>query len=154
MVKAWLLFSFAVTLSAACGSVGASAARPPNPELALAVSAHRARFLAMTRGDLAALDTLLADDAIYVHTSGRVETKAQFMESLRSRRLVYESIEVTEAQMRWLAPSVAVVAGQARMRVTVADAKQEFDIRFTDVLAERGGRWQTVVWQSTRLPGS
>jgi hypothetical protein len=86
--------------------------------------------------------------------AGRVESKAQFMESLRSRRLVYESIVVTEAQMRWLAPSVAVVAGQARMRVTVADAKQEFDIRFTDVLAERGGRWQTVVWQSTRLPGS
>jgi hypothetical protein len=40
------------------------------------------------------------------------------------------------------------------MRVTVANMQQEFNIRFTDVLAERNGRWQTVVWQSTRLPGS
>jgi Domain of unknown function (DUF4440) len=87
-----------------------------------------------------------------VHTTGRVETKVEFIESLRSRRLVYDSIEVGDVETRWLAPTVAVVAGQARMRVTVADMKQEFDIRFTDVLVDRGGRWQTVVWQSTRVP--
>jgi hypothetical protein len=27
-----------------------------------------------------------------------------------------------------------------------------FGVRFTDVYANKGGRWQMVTWQSTRLP--
>jgi hypothetical protein len=108
----------------------------------------------MSRGDLAALDTLLAADALYTHTTGRVETKAQFLESLRSRRLFYDFIELRASQARWLAADVAVISGQARMWITAADTRQEFDIRFTDVLVRRRGHWQTAVWQSTRLPPS
>jgi hypothetical protein len=28
----------------------------------------------------------------------------------------------------------------------------KFGVRFTDVYARRGGQWQMVVWQSTKLP--
>jgi hypothetical protein len=27
-----------------------------------------------------------------------------------------------------------------------------FSVRFTDVYANKGGQWQMVAWQSTRLP--
>jgi hypothetical protein len=27
-----------------------------------------------------------------------------------------------------------------------------FSVRFTDVYANKGGQWQMVTWQSTRLP--
>jgi hypothetical protein len=28
----------------------------------------------------------------------------------------------------------------------------DFGVRFTDVYAKRNGKWQMVVWQSTKLP--
>lgn len=116
------------------------------------VAVEQARFAAMTRADIAALDTLLADDLIYTHTTGRVETKEQFLESLRVRRIHYERISPHDLQLRRPTSDVAVITGRARIEVTLADGRQEFDIRFTDVLVRRGDRWQTAIWQSTRLP--
>ena len=113
---------------------------------------EQARFAAMTRADVAALDTLVADDLVYTHSTGRVETKEQFLASLRERRIVYERISLQDVQVRRPTPDVAVVTGRARVWLTLADTRQEFDIRFTDVLVRSGNRWQTAVWQSTRLP--
>ena len=115
------------------------------------LAAEQARFAAMTRADIAALDTLLAGDLIYTHTTGNVETKEQFLESLRVRRIHYERITPRELQLRRPTSNVAVITGRARVGVTLADGRQEFDIRFTDVLVRRGDRWQTAIWQSTRL---
>ena len=116
------------------------------------LAVERARFAAMTRADVAALDTLLAADLVYTHSTGRVETKEQFLTSLRTRRIVYERINPDELQVRRPTPDVAVITGRARVWVTLADTRQEFDIRFTEVLVRSGDRWQTSIWQSTRLP--
>jgi ketosteroid isomerase-like protein len=46
--------------------------------------AEHDRFAAMVRGDLTALDTLVADDLGYTHTDGVTQTKAEFLETVRS----------------------------------------------------------------------
>lgn len=150
------LFQFALIIltPAAC------AAPLQTPRMAVAVDSFRnsvleaegARFLAMTNVDFAALDTLLADDLLYTHTSGLSETKSAFLESLRSGRLRYVSIKPTELQVTPLGPDAAVVTGRSRMRLSSGTEVRDFDIRFTDVLVRHGRRWRTVVWQSTRVP--
>ena len=42
------------------------------------------RFEAMRRGDWAALDATLADDLTYVHSTARLESKAEHMANLRA----------------------------------------------------------------------
>jgi hypothetical protein len=45
-----------------------------------------------------------------------------------------------------------VLTGVARISVTSGGKLNKFGVRFTDVYARRGGKWQMVTWQSTRLP--
>jgi len=46
----------------------------------------------------------------------------------------------------------AIVTGQSRMTVVNAGQEMKVHLRFTDVWVRRGGGWQMVAWQSTKLP--
>jgi hypothetical protein len=109
------------------------------------------RFQAMMQADTAVLDSILSDELTYIHTSGQVDTKAQFIEALRSGELKYESISPDDVKVR-IHKAAAVVAGHARMKVKSRGQTQSFSIRFLDVYARRNDRWQMVAWQSTRVP--
>lgn len=105
----------------------------------------------MTEGDIPALEQLLADDLIYTHTDARVQTKAEFIRSLRTGELRYVSIEPENTEVR-LYGTTAVVTGRAAMKVRSEGRESSFQIRFIDVYVRRKGQWQMVAWQSTRLP--
>ena len=45
-----------------------------------------------------------------------------------------------------------VLTGVARISVMSNGRPNTFRVRFTDVYANKGGQWQMVTWQSTRLP--
>jgi hypothetical protein len=113
--------------------------------------AESQRFAAMTRQDFVALDSLLGDELQYTHTSGQTETKAQFLETLRSQRIVYLSISPSDVRVLSLSDTATVITGRSRMRLRASPANLEFDIRFIDVLVRRGHHWVSVRWQSTRI---
>jgi len=87
----------------------------------------------MTHGDLSALDTLLADDLLYTHTNGLVETKASFIESVRTRRVVYSVILPSDLRVTPLGVEAVLVTGRSRMRLG-GEGVREFEIRFIEVL--------------------
>ena len=105
------------------------------------------RIEAMTKGDTQALEGILADDLIYTHTTARLDTKASFIESIKSGRTNYKSVERKDVEVRQLGDT-AVVTGHAKFHV----GDNTFEARFTDVYAKRNGAWQMVAWQSTRVP--
>lgn len=113
--------------------------------------AEEQRFTAMTKPDFAALDTLLDNDLTYVHTSGELQTKAEFVAMLRSGDLVYESISPSEVHFR-VHEDMAVANGRSQMRVRSASGESTFEIRFIEVYVRHGRRWLLTAWQSTRLP--
>src|SRR5438045_9544189 len=63
-----------------------------DPRVGDVVRAEGARFAAMKSRDFAALDTLLADDLAYTHSSGETDTKTSLVAALREGRLVYVAI--------------------------------------------------------------
>ena len=149
MIRRTVGLSAVTTLAAACAALSA---RPPaRPEEAVVRAVEQRRFEAMTSGDLRALDTLLADDLTYTHTTGKVDTKASLLEDLRAGRLVYDSIAPAETHVHVFG-NAATVAGMARMKVRANGEARRFGIRFTETYVNRRGRWQLVAWQSTRLP--
>lgn len=110
------------------------------------------RTEAMVMGDLAALDRLLADDLSYVHSSTKVDTKASFIENLRSGASKYKAFQREEANTRVFGDA-AVNTGVATVSVeNQGQAPATFKIRYTNVWVNRGGKWQMVAWQATRLP--
>lgn len=124
---------------------------PAGPREAL-LAANAARFTAMVRQDLAALDTLLAPELTYVHTDGGLQSKAEFLTTLRTGRLRYQSIRPDDLQTR-LYGEMGLVTGRSRMRVKAGQELLRFSIRFTALYQRRGTGWVLVAWQATRLPG-
>jgi hypothetical protein len=114
----------------------------------LAVNA--ARFRAMVRDDLRGLDTLLAPELTYIHSDGGLESKAQFLATLRTGRLRYRAIDPTELEAR-LYGAVGVVTGRSRMEVKVGSEPLRFSIRFTAGYRRAGNQWLLVAWQATRI---
>jgi len=115
------------------------------------LSADDGRFEAMVRGDWAALDAALADDLTYVHSTARLESKAEHVANLRAGKPHYRGIAPRERQVR-VHGRVGVVNGVSEMHVENAGKEQRFIIRYLAVYAMAGERWRLIAWQSTRQP--
>ncbi len=110
-----------------------------------------ARFQAMLNADVVALNDVLADDLVYAHTTGTIDTKSSMIDNIGSGAVNYELIEPTDSKIR-LFGDVAVVTGSANMRVSAGDQLYELSIRFIEVYVAQDEQWQLVSWQSTRIP--
>lgn len=108
------------------------------------------RITAMVAADTATLNRILADDLTYTHSTGRTESKAQFIASIKSGAIRYQTFNRDDVSVRTY-ESAAVVTGTAKVKVTSGGQEQAFLIRFVDVYVKRKGSWQMVAWQSTRL---
>lgn len=109
------------------------------------------RFAAQQKADTSALDRLLAPDLSYAHSSGKLDTKASFIDSIRTAAIHYAVIEAPEDQSIRVYDSTAVVTGHCRLTVGPPGQEQRIHLRYTDVWVKRAGAWQMVAWQSTRL---
>jgi uncharacterized protein (DUF885 family)/ketosteroid isomerase-like protein len=112
---------------------------------------ERRRFAAMVAQDTKALEPMLAEELRYVHSTGQVESKAQFLETIRSGRLRYLSIEVRELDVRRHGDT-AIITGLISAQGATGSAPVDLELRYTDAYVNRAGRWQLLAWQSTRLP--
>jgi ketosteroid isomerase-like protein len=115
------------------------------------IELDKKRMQAMSEKDVTTLETLLADDLIYTHSSARVDSKQSLIANMISGATVYSSIEPSEVRAQDLGDTV-VLTGVAWIKVASQGRQLEVGVRFTDAYAKRSGRWQMVVWQSTRLP--
>ncbi|MDH3603478.1 MAG: nuclear transport factor 2 family protein [Candidatus Tectomicrobia bacterium] len=109
------------------------------------------RMDAMSKKDIATLNALLSDDLIYTHSSARLDTKQSLIGAMESGATVYTSVEPSDVKAQDLGDAV-VLTGAARISVMSNGNPNNFGVRFTDVYVNRGGQWQMVAWQSTRLP--
>lgn len=130
--------------------IGAGAAAAADPEREVREVDDR-RFAAMVRADTAELDRLLADDLTYTHSTGAVETKAQFLAAISAPTIRYRSIEPSERRVR-VYGDAAVITGAAAVQVTSGGQDLALRMRFTAVYVRRAGAWKLAAWQSTRLP--
>jgi ketosteroid isomerase-like protein len=115
------------------------------------IELDKKRMTAMAQKDLATLNELIADDLVYTHSSARLDTKASLIGNMEGGSTVYTSVVPSDVKAQDLGDTV-VLTGSCRISVNSGGRPNSFGVRFTDVYAKRGGRWQMVTWQSTRLP--
>lgn len=113
-------------------------------------AAQRERFEAMMHQDVSALDTLLDDDLSYIHTGGDLQTRSQFINTIRKQELIYESIAPSDVRVR-VYDGLALATGRSQMRVRNSAGLNSFAIRFTEVYVRRDGHWLLTAWHATRL---
>jgi ketosteroid isomerase-like protein len=115
------------------------------------LKADERRFEAMRKGDWAGLDAVLADDLTYVHSTARLESKAEHVANLRAGKPHYRGIAPRERRAR-VHGSIGVVNGVSEMHVENGGKEQRFTVRYLAVYAKSGEQWRMIAWQSTRQP--
>jgi ketosteroid isomerase-like protein len=115
-------------------------------------SALQDLYRAMLAHDIAALDALLTDDTVYVHSTGLAETKTAFLQGVRDGLYEYQVVRPISERIQQ-SGDIAVVytvldfqggpRGQTHPPVTLIT---------TLVWALRDNAWRMTVRQATRLP--
>ena len=109
------------------------------------------RFEAMRKQDWPSLEDSLADDLTYVHSTARLESKAEHVGNLKAGKPFYRGIAPRERKAR-VHGTIGVVNGVSEMHVENAGKEQRFTVRYLAVYSKMGATWRMIAWQSTRVP--
>jgi hypothetical protein len=115
--------------------------------------AEHQRFEAMMKGDLVALDTLLDEELTYVPGKGSIQSRKEFIDAIKKRSLVYDSIAAHDVRVR-VYHGLALATGRAEQHVRNGKGSSKFTVRFTEVYVRREGRWLLTAWEARRLVSS
>lgn len=128
----------------------ARSASPGDPVPVLA--AEDARFAAMVAADAGEMRHWFAEDLVYVHSTGQVESRDQLIESITSGRTRYVTVTPVERQVVPLGTAAAAVRGRGRFQVTAGANALDLQIRYLAVYGKQDGVWRLRSWQSLRNP--
>jgi len=112
---------------------------------------ERDRFRAMVDGDGELLDTLLAENASYVHTNGKRETKRQFIDAITAGRRRYRQIEIQSQDVMPGGRDTWIVYGRALLEMESKNGALLFPIAYTAIHIQVDGQWQLLAMQATRV---
>ena len=146
--KKWAL----VVLGAAVACGWGAAARAGDVESAVLAS-HDKRIALTIAGDRAGLAAMMTDDLTYTHSSGIEESKAEFLDGLKSGKYLYREIAPRGRKVR-VHGDAAIVSGPAHVVIEPGGKRTEIDLYFTELYVKEGGQWRMALWHSTRLPAA
>jgi len=134
----------------AAALLGGASAQADGPEQAV-LAAQDKRVALTIAADVAALGAMMTDDLTYTHSSANVDTKATFLEALRSGKSKYTSITFEDRRVR-LHGDTAIVSGTSHVLVTAGGRDLDIRLRFTELYLKQSGAWKMALWHSTRVP--
>lgn len=124
------------------------------PAVISALRADKARLAAMVAGNGEALARLLSDQLRFVHSDGRVESKADYVRNLKAGDTEYADAKTSELETMQVSPDVVVVLGEQEMRKRLGSTWSEIKLRYLAVWRNENGTWRMVAWQSARPSGN
>jgi hypothetical protein len=118
-----------------------------------ALKAEEARYAAQLANDFVAMERLFGDELVYIHSSTTLDTKASFIESMRSGAVKYRKMTRGDVKVRTYG-CIAIVTGRGSFEVTARGQDLKLELLFHAVWAKRASGVQFVSWQATRLPAA
>lgn len=142
-------FLFAAALSAAVAATTAAAGPPPSAEAEVR-AAEKAWTAAIKAKDGKALEMLLSDELIYAHSTGIVDSKKDYITKVTSGRQLYAGADHETIAVKPYGDTVIV---HARMHMWGTNQAGKFDdiVMAMHTWLKRGGRWQLVAHQTTKI---
>jgi len=117
-------------------------------EIGLREAARRRAVLAK---DLGALEDLLDDQLVYVHSSGVADTKTSYLDGLRTG--IWNYHRVGSSQERYVFHGeTALVFCRLSIDITVSGTYKSFESNALMVWVFSSGRWRLAAVQSSGIP--
>jgi uncharacterized protein DUF4440 len=104
---------------------------------------------AMLASDTDTLRTLIAEGAIYIHSSGVVDSDETYLAPLKSGEASYESIDMQLSAARRLTCDTYLLAGRAAIGLVHQGKRIPLDNLFMMVWKKSLTGWMMATWQST-----
>ena len=115
-------------------------------------AADDARVAAMTSADPAKLAAAFSDDLIYVHSSGKQDTKASLTAAIISGKSPYHSIDFEQREFREVVPGLVLEHGRCLVKLGKAAPYSDLRLSFLASYRLEKGAWRFIAWQSCKLP--
>lgn len=107
--------------------------------------------LAMVSGDRSALENVAAEKLSYGHSSGKLEDKAAFVESIASGKSDFVSIELTNQTVQ-LSGKTALVRHQLHAKTNDGGKPGEVNLGILLVWQLQKNQWKLLARQAYKLP--
>jgi ketosteroid isomerase-like protein len=117
------------------------------------VVADQARIAALLSRDRRALEDILSDQLIYVHSSGREETKQLYVDRVAKGEYDYRSFVITRRDLRVL-NDLVFDNGDSEVDIVVNGQLREIAGRYLMIWKKEDGRWQLFRFHSAPIPRS
>lgn len=108
------------------------------------------RYAAMLASDVSTLDALLSDRLVYCHSNAERDTKATYLERVRNKTFIYESLEHPEENII-VTSDAAVVVGAMIGKGLWGGKIHELRNAALAVWAREAEGWRLVAYQPTPI---
>jgi len=108
------------------------------------------RAAAVVKGDVATLEKQTSDDYSLINMNGQMSGKAQMVNAFKTGQSKLTSDELSDMKVR-VYGSTAVITGKADVKGMLGGKDATGQIMFTRVYVKKGGQWQSVAFQQTRV---
>jgi ketosteroid isomerase-like protein len=108
---------------------------------------------AQVKGDGAALKRLLADDYLLINSRDIRENKTEFIGDYTAPGFTMDPFRI-EDQVILVWADGAVLGGVVQMTGMSDGKPYSVRLRFSDIWAKRGGKWQVIYTHASRVPAA
>jgi ketosteroid isomerase-like protein len=108
------------------------------------------RAAAIVKGDVATLEKQTSDDYTLINMNGQMSDKSQMVNNFKTGQTKLTSDELSDMKVR-VYGNTAVITGKADVKGTLGGNDATGQIMFTRVYVKKGGQWQAVAFQQTRV---
>jgi ketosteroid isomerase-like protein len=106
--------------------------------------------VAFLKADLTAAETLLAPEFTLVNSQAVVQSREEVLAEIRNRDPVYSEFR-NHSMTAHVFDDAAIVQGITTVKGKSGEQAFDVNVRFTDTLIRRKGRWQLVVSHVTAI---
>src|SRR5207248_1392692 len=144
----------AAAASATTTTKAATAAAPMNTKGMGPKELENAWEAAVGSHSYATVEGFVAADFIGVSSKGKFTNRSQMISEVKGDKDTYKTAKNDKLNVKMFGPNVAVVTGRAHEVGTGKDGKA-FDraFLFTDTWMMRGGKWQCIASQISKIKG-
>ena len=114
------------------------------------IALHQKKFDFMISKQFDSLSLILDADLKYIHSNGWVESKEDLLANLKSDKLVYEKVTVSETKVN-LTNHVAIVSGKGLFSVILENQKIEIPLMYSEIYVKKRGKWLLLHRHANKL---
>jgi ketosteroid isomerase-like protein len=105
--------------------------------------------VAILKGDTGWWSAYLSDEYTQTEADGKVKNKAQAIEALRSKYLIYDTLNFSDRAVRTFNGDTVLITGKMTVEGTDQGKTMNGDFQFTRVWVKQGLEWKLASFQMT-----